>query len=83
MKSFETCRITTSDYDKSHNMAEDQPTEKSQVLLDESNENLEIVPMPTLEDEVVDESEVFIIVNVEDLTEKILEESEIEIMRID
>ena len=69
MKSFETC--WSSDYDKIHNMGKDQPTEKCQVLLDESNENLEIVSMPTLEHEIVDEGEVFSIVNVEDLTEKI------------
>ena len=60
MEPFETRGMTTSEHhDKFHCLCEDQPTEEARVLLYESNGNLEIVPRPILEDEIVDESEVF------------------------
>ena len=78
-KSFETCGITTSNVNKIHCLKEGQPTEEARMLLDESSGNLEFIARPTLDDDVY-EIEVENIENVDDLTEKIIEECEMEIL---
>ena len=78
-KSFETCDITTSDVNKIHCLKEGQPTEEARMLLDESSGNLEFIARPTLDDDVY-EIEVDYIENVDDLTDKIIEECEMEIL---
>ena len=78
-KSFETCCITASDVNKIHCLKEDQPTEEARMLLDESSGNLEFIARPTLDDDVY-EIEVENIENVDDLTDKIIEECEMEIV---
>ena len=78
-KLFETCGITTSKVNKIHCLKEDQPTEEARMLLDESSGNLEFIARPTLDDDVY-EIEVENIENVDDLTEKIIEECEMEIL---
>ena len=80
-KSFETCDITTSDVDvnKIHCLKEGEPTEETRMLLDESSGNLEFIARPTLDDDVY-EIEVENIENVDDLTDKIIEECEMEIL---
>ena len=78
-KSFETCGITTSDLNKFHCLKEGQPTEEARMLLDESSGNLEFTARPTLDDDVF-EIEVENIENVDDLTDKIIEECEMEIL---
>ena len=57
---------------------EGQPTEEARILLDESSESLEFIARPTLDD--VYEIEVEDIENVDDLTDKIIEECEMEIL---
>ena len=71
--------ITTSDVNKSHCLKEVQPTEEARMLLDESSGNLEFIARPTLDDDVY-EIEVENIENVDDLTDKIIEECEMEIL---
>ena len=78
-KSFETCGITTSDVKKIHCLKDGQPTEEATMLLDESSGNLEFIARPTLDDDVY-ELEVENIENVDDLTDKIIEECEMEIL---
>ena len=58
---------------------EGQPTEEVRMLLDESSGNLEFIARPTLDDDVY-EIEVENIQNVDDLTDKIIEEYEMEIL---
>ena len=79
-KSFELCRITKSDLDKILCLGEDQPTEEARVLLGESNSSIKVVPRPTLEDNMQEKTEIYNVQNVEDSTDKILEESEVEII---
>ena len=78
-KSFETCGIKTSDVNKIHCLREGQPTEEARMLLDESSGNHEFIARPTLDDDVY-EIEVENIENVDDLTDKIIEECEMEIL---
>ena len=78
-KSFETCGITTSDVNKIHCWKEGQQTEEARTLLNESSGSLEIIARPTLDDDVY-EIEVENIENVDDLTDKIIEECEMEIL---
>ena len=78
-KSFETCGITTSDVNKIHCLKEGQPTEEARMLLDESSGNLEFIARPTLDDDVY-EIEVENIENVDDLTDNIIEDCEMEIL---
>ena len=78
-KSFETCGITTSDVNKIHRLKEGQATEEARMLLDESSGNLEFIARPTLDDDVY-EIEVENIENVDGLTDKIMEECEMEIL---
>ena len=78
-KSLKTCGITTGDVNKVHCLKEGQPTEEARMLLDESSGNLEFIARPTLNDDVY-EIEVENIENVDDLTDKIIEECEIEIL---
>ena len=78
-KSFEPCGITTSDVNKIHCLKEGQPTEEARILLDDSSENLEFIASPTLDDDLY-EIEVENTENVDDLTDKIIEECEIEIL---
>ena len=78
-KSFEICGITTSNFNKMHCLKDSQPTEEARMLLDESSGNLKFIARPTLDDDVY-EIEVENIENVDDLTEKIIEECEMEIL---
>ena len=78
-RSFETCGITTSDVNKIRFLKEVQPTEEARMLLDESSGNLEFIARPTLDDGV-NEIEVENIENADDLTDKIIEEDEMEIL---
>ena len=78
-KSFETCGITTSDVNKIHCLKEGQPTEEARMLLDKFSGNLEFIARPTLDGDVY-EIEVENIENVDDLTDKIIKECEIEIL---
>ena len=78
-KSFETCGITTSDVNKIHCLQEGQSTEEARMLLDESSGNLEFIARPTLDNDVY-EIEVENIENVDHLTDKIIEECEMEIL---
>ena len=78
-KSFETCGITTSDVNKIHCLKEGQPTEEARMLLGESSGNLEFIARPTLDDDFY-EIEVENIENVDYLTDKIIEECEMEIL---
>ena len=78
-KSFETCGITMSDVNKIHCLKEGQPTEEASMLLDESSGNLEFIARLTLDNDVY-EIEVENIENVDDLTDKIIEECEMEIL---
>ena len=77
-KSFETCDMT-SDVNKIHCLKEGQPIEAARVLLDESSGKLEFIARPTPDDDVY-EIEVENIENVDDLTDKIIEECEMEIL---
>ena len=54
----------------------------SQVLLVESNQSIEFVPRPTLEDNFQEETDIYDIHNLEYLTDKILEQDEVEIVMI-
>ena len=81
-KSFDTCGITTSDPDKIHCLGKGQPTEEVRVLLGESNPSIEFVPRPTLKDNFQEETDIYNIHNLDDLTDKILEQSEEEIVMI-
>ena len=78
-KSFETCSFTTSDVNKIHCLKEGQPTEEARMLTDESSGNLQFIARPTLDDDVY-EIDVENIENVDDLTDKIIEECEMEIL---
>ena len=78
-KSFESCGITTSDVNKIHCLKEGQPTEEARMLLDESSGNLEFIARPALDDDVY-EIEIENIENVDDLTDKIIEECEMDIL---
>ena len=78
-KSFKTCGITTSDVNKICCLKEGQPTEEARMWLDESSGNLESIARPTLDNNVY-EIEVENIENVDDLTDKIIEECEMEIL---
>ena len=78
-KSFETCGITTSDVNKIHCLKEGQPTAEARMLLDGSSGNLEFIARPTPDDDAC-ESGVENIENVDDLTDKIIEECEMEIL---
>ena len=71
--------MTTSDVNKIHCLKEGQPTEEARMLLDESSGNLEFIAGPTMDDDVY-EIEVENIENVDDLTDKIIEECEMEIL---
>ena len=77
-KSFDTCGITMSDPDKIHCLGKGQLTEEARLLLGESNPSIEFVPRPTLEDNFQEETDIYDIHNLEDLTDKILEQSEVE-----
>ena len=68
-----------SDVHKIHCLKEGQPTEEARILLDESSGNLEFTARPTLDDDVY-EMEVENIENVDDLTNKIIEECAMEIL---
>jgi len=81
-KSFDTCGITTSDPDKIHCLGKGQPTEEARVLLGESNPSIENVARPTLEDSFQQKTDIYDIHNLEDLTDKVLEQSEVEIVMI-
>ena len=78
-KSFKTCGITTSDVNKIHYLKEGQPPEEARMLLDESSWNLKFIARPTLDDDAY-EMEVENIDNVDDLTDKIIEDCEMEIL---
>ena len=78
-KSIETCGITTSEVKKMYCLKKGQPTEEARMLLDESGGNLEFIARPTLDDDVY-KIEVENIENVDDLTDKIIEECEMEIL---
>ena len=78
-KPFETCGITTSDLNKTHCLKEGQPTEEARMLLDELSRNLEFIARLMLDDDVY-EIEVENIDNVDVLTDKIIEECEMEIL---
>ena len=78
-KSFEACGITTSDVNNIYCLKEGQPTEEATMLLDESSGNLEFIARPTLDDDVY-EIEVENIENADDLTDKIIEDREMEIL---
>ena len=75
-KSFGTCGITKSDVNKIHCLKEGQPTEETKMLLDKSSGSLKFIARPT----DVYEIEVENIENVDDLTDKIIEECEMEIL---
>ena len=81
-KSFETCEMATSNQDKVHCLGEGQPTEEAMVLLGKSNSSIEYVQWPTSDDNMQEETNIYNVQNVEDLTGKILEEGEVEIIMI-
>ena len=81
-KSFDTCGITTSDPGKIHCLGKGQPTEGARVLLGELNQSIEFVQRPTLEDNFQEEMDTYDIHNLEDLTDKILEQDEVEIVML-
>ena len=81
-KSHEFCRIKKSDPDKIHFMGKGQPTEEARLLLGESNSSIKIVPRPTLEDNMQEETEIYNVQNAEDLTDKILDEGAVEVIMI-
>ena len=47
------------DSNKIHCLGEGQPTEEARVLLGESHASIEHVPMPTLDDSIQHESEMY------------------------
>lgn len=69
-----------SDSNKIHCLGEGQPTEEARVLLGESHASIEHVPMPTLFNTKV--RCIMWIMHVEDLTDKIVKEGEIEIIML-
>ena len=77
-KSFETCGVTTSDVSKIHCLKEGQLTEEAQVLLGASDGNLEFIANPPLYDGVNLEVKNFDDVN--DITDELTEEGEIQIL---
>ena len=76
-KLFETCGITTSDVNKIYCLKEGQSTEEVRIFLDESSGNLEFIARPMLDDDIY-EIEVKNIENVDDLTDKVIVECEME-----
>ena len=76
-KYFDTCGVATSDKDKAHCLGEGQPTEEARVLLGESNSSIQFVPRPTLYENMQEETSIYIVQNVEGVTDKILEEDEV------
>ena len=62
-----------------HGLKEGQPAEEARTLLDESSGNFKFIARPTRDDDAY-EIEVENIENVDDLTDKIIEECEMEIL---
>ena len=70
------------DLDKIHCLGKGQPTEEARGLLGDLNPSIEFVPRLTLVDNFQEETNIYDIHNLEDLTDKILEQSEVEIVMI-
>ena len=81
-KSFDTFGITTSNLDKLHCLGKGQLIEEARVLLGKTNPNIKFVPKPMLEDSFQQESDIYDIHKLEDVTDKVLEQSEVEIVMI-
>ena len=81
-ESFDMCGITMSDSDKIHCLGKGQPTEEAGVLLGVANPSIKFVPRPTLKYNFQEEKDIYDIHNLEDLTDKIFGQSEVEIVMI-
>ena len=57
-KSFDTCRIRTSDPDKIHCLGKGQQKEEARVLMGEWNQSTAVIPKPTLEDNFQEETDI-------------------------
>ena len=81
-QSFDTCGIATSNRDKAQCLGEGQPTVEARLLLGESNSSIEFVSRPTLDCNMQEETDIYNVQSVEDSTDRILEDDEVEIIMI-